>query len=512
MAHESFEDEEVAEILNRHFVAIKVDKEERPDIDSIYMSVCQAFTGSGGWPTSIFMTPMQKPFYAGTYFPKHSQYGRVGFIDLLKTIAEKWTTNKAELIESAEAVVKHLDGAQKYKMDLSESILSAAFAQFDVMYDERFGGFGKAPKFPTPHNLMFLLDYYERFKDEQALSMVEKTLTQMYKGGIFDHIGFGFSRYSTDAYYLVPHFEKMLYDNALLIMAYTKAFMVTKRDFYQKVAKQIAQYVIRELTDVSGAFYSAQDADSDGIEGKYYVFSDKELLELLGKEKGEAFNEYYGITAQGNFEGANIPNLLHHDKLEEKYEKERDKVFEYRKTRTKLHLDDKILTSWNSMMIAAFAMMYRVFGDSTYLEIAEKACRFIERSLCEKDKVFVSYRNGKRSNEGFLDDYAWYGFALMQLYEATLDKQYLKRAIQFCKKAVDDFYDVENSGFFLYGKQNEQLIMKPKDTYDGAIPSGNSVMAYNLVKLMQMTENEKLTKLVKDQLEFMAGAAEELSG
>lgn len=509
MAHESFEDEEVAEILNRHFVAIKVDKEERPDIDSIYMSVCQAFTGSGGWPTSIFMTPMQKPFYAGTYFPKHSQYGRVGFIDLLKTIAEKWTTNKAELIESAEAVVKHLDGAQKYKMDLSESILSAAFAQFDVMYDERFGGFGKAPKFPTPHNLMFLLDYYERFKDEQALSMVEKTLTQMYKGGIFDHIGFGFSRYSTDAYYLVPHFEKMLYDNALLIMAYTKAFMVTKRDFYQKVAKQIAQYVIRELTDVSGAFYSAQDADSDGIEGKYYVFSDKELLELLGKEKGEAFNEYYGITAQGNFEGANIPNLLQHDKLEEKYEKERDKVFEYRQTRTKLHLDDKILTSWNSMMIAAFAMMYRVFGDSTYLEIAEKACRFIERSLCEKDKVFVSYRNGKRSNEGFLDDYAWYGFALMQLYEATLDKQYLKRAIQFCKKAVDDFYDVENSGFFLYGKQNEQLIMKPKDTYDGAIPSGNSVMAYNLVKLMQMTENERLTKLVKDQLEFMAGAAED---
>lgn len=508
MAHESFEDEEVAELLNTHFVAIKVDKEERPDIDSIYMSVCQAFTGSGGWPTSIFMTPEQKPFYAGTYFSKHSQHGKVGLIELLQTIAEKWVTNKAELIKSADSIVSHLNVTQKYKTDATEAILTTAFAQFETMYDGKFGGFGNAPKFPTPHNLLFLLDYYENFKDEKALSMVEKTLTQMYKGGIFDHIGFGFSRYSTDAYYLVPHFEKMLYDNALLMMAYTRAFAVTHRELYQSVAKKIAQYVMRELTDVSGAFYSAQDADSDGVEGKYYVFSDEELVELLGKEKGEAFNAYYGISALGNFEEANIPNLLHQDKLEEKYEKEREQVFAYRKTRTKLHLDDKILTSWNSMMIAAFAMMYRVFGDRIYLETAEKACRFIERNLCEKDKVFVSCRDGRRSNEGFLDDYAWYEFALMQLYEATLEKQYVKRAIQLCKKAVDDFYDEGDGGFFLYGKQNEQLIMKPKETYDGAIPSGNSVMAYNLVKLMQMIEDEKLTKLVKDQLEFMAGAAE----
>ena len=508
MAHESFEDEEVAELLNAHFVAIKVDKEERPDIDSIYMSVCQTFTGSGGWPTSIFMTPTQKPFYAGTYFSKRAKHGRIGLIELLQTIAEKWVTNKAELIKSADSIVAHLNVTQKYKSEVAESILSAAFAQFEVLYDDKFGGFGNAPKFPTPHNLLFLLDYYEQFKDEKALFMVEKTLTQMYKGGIFDHIGFGFSRYSTDEYYLVPHFEKMLYDNALLMMAYTRAYAVTNRELYQRVAKKVAQYVMRELTDVSGAFYSAQDADSDGVEGKYYVFSEEEIIELLGKEKGEEFNAYYGISALGNFEGANIPNVLHQDNLEEKYEAEREQVFEYRKTRTKLHLDDKILTSWNSMMIAAFAMMYRVFGERVYLETAEKACRFIERNLCEKDKVFVSYRDGRCSNEGFLDDYAWYEFALMQLYEATLEKQYFKRAIQLCKKAVDDFYDVENSGFFLYGKQNEQLIVKPKEMYDGAMPSGNSVMTYNLVKLMQMTEDEKLTKLVKDQLEFMAGAAE----
>lgn len=509
MAHESFEAPEIAELLNRYFVSIKVDKEERPDIDSIYMSVCQAFTGNGGWPTSIFMTYDQKPFFAGTYFPKYSHYGMLGFAELLEVIHEKWDTDKADLINSAENIISHLNKKSSFTDEADLNLIGTAVNQYKQSYDERFGGFGEAPKFPTPHNLLFLLTYYEKSNDKEALKIVENTLNKMYCGGIFDHIGYGFSRYSTDRYFLVPHFEKMLYDNALLIISYCKAFSVTKNSFYLEVAEKTASYILREMTDNEGGFYSAQDADSEGEEGKYYVFEPSEIINILGEEIGSKFNKYYDITKQGNFEGKNIPNLLNNNDINGQFDSYLNDIYKYRLERTKLHLDDKILTSWNSLMIAAMTFLYRVSKNKTYLESAKKAQQFIENNLCEANTLFVSYRNNKRGKKGFLDDYAFYIFALINLYEATFDKSYLEKALKLCEKTIHDFYDEENGGFWLYGKENEQLILRPKETYDGAIPSGNSVMAYNLVRLFYITDDKHLQELAKAQLSFMSGSAKQ---
>lgn len=533
MAHESFEDTQTAEILNRYFISIKVDKEERPDIDSIYMAVCQAFTGSGGWPTTIFLTPQQKPFYAGTYFPKTARYGQVGFQELLLAIQEKWATDRQMLLESAEEMVSHLNrqaagegrvsksrakgssaiGSNIAKDDLNVHLIDTAFALYKRSFDKSYGGFGHAPKFPTPHNLLFLMNYYGKSRDEDAMEMVEKTLLQMYRGGIFDHIGGGFSRYSTDRYFLAPHFEKMLYDNALLILAYSQAYQITRSPIYREVAERAAAYILREMTSQEGGFYCAQDADSEGVEGKYYLFSPGEIEEILGAETGKAFNEYFDITEKGNFEGKNIPNLLKNRKIENIHDNSEfsaslSAVYEYRKNRHSLHLDDKILTSWNGLMIAALCNLYRVTEEENYLKAAIKAQEFIEHRLCEGDVLHVSYREGKRGGKGFLDDYANEIFALLALYEATLDNKYLERAKEFCKKAMNDFYDEKQGGFFLYGKENEQLILRPKETYDGAMPSGNSVMAYNLVQLYYLTEDSYFGEMAEHQLEFMSREAE----
>lgn len=501
MAHESFEDTETAEFLNKYFVSVKVDREERPDIDSIYMSVCQAMTGGGGWPMSLFLTPEQKPFFAGTYFPKPT------FQLLLKQIHKLWQTEREKLVLSGNEIEKAVSRENSVQGEATRSIIDEAYSQLERSFDKKYGGFGNAPKFPMPHNLMFLMDYYRVTDKKQALDMVEYTLTQMYKGGIFDHIGGGFSRYSTDRYYLAPHFEKMLYDNALLIISYINAYAVTNNGLYREIAERTAEYIMREMTDGQGGFYSAQDADSDGEEGKYYTFNYDEILELLGKEAGEKFNDYYGITKHGNFEGKNIPNLLGNSEIDNRMSKYLLKVYEYRKSRTKLHLDDKILTSWNGLMIATFARLYRIIEDSKYLDVAEKACSFIEEKLAEGDTLYVSYRNGIRVNFGFIDDYAFYIHALICLYEATFKQKYLDRAVELCHNAVNDFYDNKNGGFYLYGSENEQLIMKPKETYDGAIPSGNSVMAYNLVMLSQLTDGD-FSDIKEKQLEFMAGVAD----
>lgn len=502
MAHESFEDTEIAELLNKYFVSVKVDREERPDIDSIYMSVCQAMTGGGGWPMSLFLTPEQKPFFAGTYFPKPT------FQSLLKQINKLWQTGREKLVLSGNEIEKVISRENPAQGEATRSIIDKAYSQLERSFDKEYGGFGSAPKFPMPHNLIFLMDYYCVTDKKQALDMAEYTLTQMYKGGIFDHIGGGFSRYSTDRYYLAPHFEKMLYDNALLIISYINAYAVTNNELYKEIAERTAEYIMREMTDGQGGFYSAQDADSDGEEGKYYTFNYDEIPELLGKEAGEKFNDYYGITKHGNFEGKNIPNLLGNTEIDDRMSEYLPKVYEYRKSRTKLHLDDKILTSWNGLMIAAFARLYRIIGDSKYLDAAEKACDFIEEKLAEGNTLYVSYRNGRRGNLGFIDDYAFYIHALICLYEATFKQKYLDRTIELCRKSVNDFYDNKNGGFYLYGSENEQLIMKPKETYDGAIPSGNSVMAYNLVMLSQLTDGD-FSDIKEKQLEFMAGAAED---
>ncbi len=508
MAHESFEDEKTAEILNKHFISIKVDREERPDIDSVYMTVCQVFTGSGGWPTSIFMTWDKKPFFAGTYFPVRSRYGMPGFADLLMTIAERWKKNQNKLLESADEIIAHLKNSNlNWKNNTSENIIEDAVKHFKYIYDSIYGGFGQAPKFPTPHNLLFLMMYSKICNDTLSMKMVEKTLLQMRKGGIFDHIGGGFSRYSTDKYFLAPHFEKMLYDNALLIMAYSAAYSMTKTPIYLETAEKTANYIIREMTSQEGGFYSAQDADSDGVEGKYYTFTLEEIMNILG-EKGKTFAEVFDITAKGNFESVNIPNLLKSGDLKSDFSNEKRKLYDYRRQRTSLHLDDKILLSWNAMMIAAMSMLYRVSHEEQYLQTAQNAQQFLEQNLCEGLQLYTSFRDGKRSDKAFLDDYAYYISALIELYNSTLDITYLNKAKAFCHEAVERFAD-KNGGFFLCQFDNSELFMNAKETYDGAIPSGNSVMAYNFVRLYQLTDDEKYRGLVEKQFAFLSSQAQD---
>lgn len=543
MAHECFEDEEVAEVLNRNFISIKVDKEERPDIDAVYMSVCQALTGSGGWPTSIFLTSEQKPFFAGTYFPKYAKYGQIGFLELLSMIDEKWKSERRELVESAEKIVKILTNSEtgngkRFVSHSGEQIASVDFLKRAVEcyrdnFDSEYGGFGEAPKFPAPHNLLFLMQQYEKNKEEEALRMAEKTLLSMYRGGMFDHIGGGFCRYSTDRYFFMPHFEKMLYDNALLMMAYCKAYQITKKWIYCHIAERTAEYILREMTSKEGGFYSAQDADSEGKEGRYYLLKTKELLEVLGQEAGEEFNRYFNMKKQGNLFlskegshsmeedveeehqtegereiGENIPNLLQKEEIHKNMTKEElesciEKVYEYRKKRAALHVDDKILTSWNGLMIAAMCQLYRISGNEKYLSSAKNAQQFIENYLQKNDTLYVSYREGKCSREGFLDDYANEIFALLSLYEATLELSYLEKAKILFAKVFEEFWDEKNGGFFLYGKNAEELILRSKETYDGAVFSGNSAMVYNLVRFALITEEEMYEKYAKQQLAFM---------
>lgn len=509
MAHESFEDKATAEILNKYFISIKVDREERPDIDSVYMAVCQAFTGSGGWPMSIFMTWDKKPFFAGTYFPVRSRYGMPGFSDLLTAIAKQWNNNRTELFKSVEDIMSHLKNSESTSINhKSENQIDIAADFFKHIFDSIHGGFGRAPKFPTPHNLMFLMLYANMNPNFGAMQMVEKTLLQMRKGGIFDHIGGGFSRYSTDKYFLVPHFEKMLYDNALLIMAYSSAYNITKNLIYLKTSEEIADYILREMTSQDGSFYTAQDADSDGIEGKFYTLTLDEILNVLG-EQGKRFAQTFNITEDGNFDGVNIPNLLRSGDFVSDFSEEKQKLYEYRKKRTKLHLDNKILLSWNAMMIAAMSMLYRVAHNNKYLQAAQKAQVFIENNLCDAVQLYTSFRDGKHTEKAFLDDYAYYILSLIELYNSTLDREYLERSEQLCNEAVKRFADNEKSGFFLCEAENTELFMNPKETYDGAIPSGNSMMAYNFVRLYQLTGNEKYTELVEKQFDFLSSQAQD---
>ena len=378
MAHESFEDEEVAKIINDNFIAIKVDREERPDVDSVYMTVCQALTNHGGWPLTIIMTPDQKPFFAGTYFPKNSKYNMPGLTDILYSIITHWKDNRNKLISSSESILaelnKYYEGESK-DVKLTSKTLENGYDQLSNIFDNKYGGFGVAPKFPTPHKIMFLLRYYKTHKDIKTLEMAEKTLNFMYKGGLFDHIGFGFSRYSTDNKWLVPHFEKMLYDNALLILVYLEGYEITKNQLYKNVAMKALEYVFRELTNENGGFYCAEDADSEGEEGKYYVLNPLEILGVLGEDDGTYFNEYFDITIDGNFEGKSIPNLIKNSNFNKDNSRIRDlseEVLEYRSKRMKLHKDDKILTSWNGLMIAALAKAYKVLEDERYFEYAKK--------------------------------------------------------------------------------------------------------------------------------------------
>lgn len=510
MAHESFEDGTVAAVLNEHFVSIKVDREERPDVDSIYMRACQALTGSGGWPLSLFLTPEQEPFYAGTYFPKTARYGATGFIDLLHAVREAWHTNRVALLRSASQIrdflQKSTEAASPALQD-GEDPVQQAFDILSATFDAEHGGFGPAPKFPMPHTLLLLMRHSSITGETQYLDMAEKTLTQMAHGGIFDHIGFGFSRYSTDEQWLAPHFEKMLYDNALLLMAYARAYGLTGKRLYRDTALQVTRYVRRELTHPGGGFYSAQDADSEGVEGKYYLLQPEELVSVLGAKSAKAVCSCLDITPEGNFEGASIPNLLKSGALSPEAERLLPDIYEYRKKRYPLHLDDKALTAWNGLMIAALAYAETILPGEGLLPMAHNAAAFVESHLAEGDTLHTSYRDGKRNGTGYLDDYACYILGLLALHQATLDLCYLNRAEALAEVAIRRFFDGTSGGFYLYANESEQLILRPKETYDGAIPSGNAIMTYVLVLLVLLKGQACFESVLTRQFAFMRGQA-----
>ena len=516
MAHESFEDEEVALLLNESYVAIKVDREERPDVDKIYMSVCQSLTGRGGWPLSIFMTPEGKPFFAGTYFPKSSRMGMAGFVDILKQIAAMRQNDRASVVKASEnittAIQPRSDSVRSVHA-LNVETLEKGYAQLAKTFDPIWGGFGAAPKFPTPHYLTFLLRWHKRSGDSRAMEMVEKTLNTVRSGGIFDQIGLGFHRYSVDEKWLVPHFEKMLYDQALLAMAYIEAYQATGKVKFAQVAHEIFTYVLRDMNSPEGGFCSAEDADSEGKEGLFYLWTPLEVREHLGEEPGDLFCRFYDITEAGNFEeGRSILHVpvstqnfaakegMELRKLETLLKNARDKLFDARKKRVHPLKDDKILTSWNGLMIAALAKGYQVFGDQAYADAARMAAAFILENLrAAGGRLLRRYRQGEAACPGYLDDYAFLTWGLIELYEATFKISYLEEAIALNQEMIDIFWDKEGGGLYFTGKGNEPLITRSKEIYDGALPSGNSVAAMNFLRLGRLTGNTDLEKKA-DQL------------
>ena len=510
MAHESFEDEEVGRMLNEFFVAIKVDREERPDVDMVYMAVCQALTLKGGWPLSVFMTPDAKPFYAGTYFPKNGRMGMPGFMEIIGHIANAWANDRSPLLEASEKITKGIQPrpSSGSMADLGVDTLKKGYDQLAQSFDPKWGGFGSAPKFPTPHNLTFLLRWHRRNGEANALHMVEKTLNGMRNGGIFDHIGYGFCRYSVDERWLVPHFEKMLYDQAMLTMAYTEAYQATGEARHGAVAAEILTYVLRDMTAPEGGFYTAEDADSEGQEGLFYVWTPTEIREHLGKDVSDLFCRFYDVGHHGNFEDGR--SILHTriplekfaarenmevGELKNLFEDARERLFAKRERRIHPLKDDKILTSWNGLMIAAMAKAYQALGDQDYVDAAQAAAGFISHTL-KKDghRLFRRYRDGEVAYSGYLDDYSNFVWGLIELYEATFEASYLEEAINLNQTMIDLFWDETYGGFFYSGKDNEVLIKQSKEIYDGAIPSSNSVAALNLIRLGHITGDRDLVK------------------
>lgn len=504
MAHESFEDQQVADMLNEHFVSIKVDREERPDIDHVYMTVCQALTGQGGWPLTVVMTPAQKPFFAGTYFPKHTKYGRMGMLDLLSQLDEKWEHEQDRLLSTADKILEHVTprfGSQAGDVD-ADALFEDAYANFVEAFDPRHGGFSAAPKFPVPHQLLFLFRYARMKGDLHAASMAMKTLDGMRAGGIYDHVGGGFSRYSTDDQWLVPHFEKMLYDNALLVLANIEAYQSTHEDRYREMVEATLAYVLRDMQSPEGGFYSAEDADSEGVEGRFYVWRPDDVIAVLGKENGNRYCNLYDITEAGNFEGYCIPNLIDQSltefarssgltdsELKLFMATSNEQLFIDRKRRIHPHKDDKILTAWNGLMIAALAKAGTVLGNQEYINQAARALNFLKTTLVEKQsgRLLARYRDGEASFVAYADDYAYVIWGLTELYQATFDASYLQWAVELQNTMIELFFDEVEGGFFLSGSDGEPLIARPKESYDGATPSGNSVAAYNLARLAKWT-------------------------
>lgn len=518
MEHESFEDSTVAELMNENFVNIKVDREEMPEVDHLYMSVCQAMTGRGGWPLTIIMTPDKEPFFAGTYFPKTGQGKRPGMLQLIPSLANAWETKQEEIKKSIAKIQDYLIqiNTSTPGEEWDETMIKDAFTHFASSYDPDYGGFGRAPKFPSPHNLILLLRYGKLYNDTNALKMVDTTLHYMRLGGMFDQIGLGFHRYSTDKRWLLPHFEKMLYDQAMLSLAYIEAYHIMGNESHASVAREIFTYVLREMTHEDGGFFSAEDADSEGEEGTFYVWTKNELVEVLGKKNGEIMAKVYGFTDSGNFHdeatgqttGKNIPFLslqpqkdlikkldIKADKLDDIINESREKLFRKRESRIHPLKDDKILTDWNGLMIASLARAGQILNDEEYINKAEKAAKFVNDNLTNKEgKLIKRYRLGEAGLQPHLDDYSFMIWGLLNLYEATFKTEYFSRAINFMEIMVQDFSD-ESGGFYIGSKDAEKLMVRAKDSFDSAIPSGNSVAAMNLFRLGKMTGNTKWTEL-----------------
>jgi uncharacterized protein YyaL (SSP411 family) len=527
MERESFEDEETARLMNEHYVNVKVDREERPDVDSIYMSALQAMTRGGGWPMTVFMTPDGSPFYAGTYFPPEPRHGMPAFRQVLAGLANAYTERHDEVLNSAQGVREYLRDSTSTALPataVSEELLDRATASIVRELDTRLGGFGGAPKFPQPMNLEALLRRYGRTGDRAALSGLETTLRAMANGGIYDQLGGGFARYSVDAHWLVPHFEKMLYDNALLARLYTEAYTATGDGFYRRIAEETLDYVARDLKSPEGGFYSAEDADSEGEEGKFYVWTPDEIRSALTSENAEFALRLWDVTERGNFEGKNILHVprppeavaaefgLSEDELTGRIAAVREKLFAEREGRVRPGRDEKVLASWNGLMLRAFALAARVFGREDYRRIAEENASFVLDSLVVEGGLRRSYKDGQARFNAYLEDHAAVADGLLALYETTLETRWLREAVSLADAAVELFWDGERGAFFDTPVGHEELITRPRDLYDNATPSGNSMIVDVLVRLAALTERAEYRERAEAVLRDLSGFVERLPG
>ena len=522
MAHESFENEDIAQVMNEFFVNIKVDREERPDIDDIYQKVCQLNTGTGGWPLSVFLTPDQRPFYVGTYFPPLDNYGRPGFGSVVRQLAQAWKEKPNDIQQAAENFIAGLQRTESvsHESKLEKSILDEAAVNLLSIVDMTHGGFGQAPKFPNASNLSFMLRYSKLSKIAKFQEFVFKTLTKMANGGMYDQLGGGFHRYSTDARWLVPHFEKMLYDNALLPPVYAEAYQISKDPRYLEVIQDTLRFVIREMTSPDGGFYSAYDADSEGEEGKFYVWKKKEIQEILGKDS-DVFCLYYDVTDGGNFEGhtilynnMNLSSIAFHfgkseSDVRQILKQGKEKLFAVRTKRVSPGRDDKIMTGWNSLMISAFVKGYRVTDEPDFIVAAEKCINFIETRLTKDRQLLHTYKDGQSKLMAYLDDYAYFTSALLDFFETRPLKKYLDLAVYYANYLLEHFWDDTSKNFFFTADNHEKLIIRTKNIYDLSLPSGNSVAAAAMLRLYHITGEKKYLDVSIKVMESLAMMAAE---
>jgi uncharacterized protein len=519
MAHESFENEETARLMNENFINIKVDREERPDLDSIYMAAVQLATGSGGWPMTVFLTPDQVPFYCGTYFPPEERYGMPSFRRILVSVARAYRENREALDQDAGEMVDELRKTNLLPASqtrLEPGILDTAAAALSANFDSRNGGFGRAPKFPPSMALSFLMRTWRRTGVSRYLDIVVQTLIKMACGGMYDQLGGGFHRYSVDAGWLVPHFEKMLYDNALLSRAYLDGYLITKNEFYREISQEILDYVMREMTSSEGGFYSSQDADSEGKEGAFFVWMAGEIESILG-EDSELFCRYFGVTPEGNFEGKNILhvprpaglvarlNNVSEAELQGIIRKRKPLLFSTREKRVKPERDEKILTAWNGLMLRSFAEAAAAFGRDDYRDAAVRNAEFLISRLSADGQLLRSYKDGQARFNGYLDDYACLADGLISLYEATFDERWIREACLVSGQMIEKFRDPQGAGFFLTPENHESLIHRPKEFIDNATPSGNSVAVSALLRLWKLTGDSRWSGPAVSILESMAG-------